>query len=461
MLQRLQLLFIFFFTITALQGASYQIPFQTLADPLQKNVEVIETLSQKRVMEPNKILLGSFLEGIRATLTKGNALAVDERSVDKERLYGYLKELRVLAQKKEAIDRVYRQSLVTAIRESDKKSFEELVSAPLEPLHHPRIRSDVIAFYQKNFPNNSIKNIEVLRSEQELERKSIQYIEEEEEAWAEHLRVLKRSEADRIKKTAKNGSRNSVLLTEEPDGKGGYILEAENLNPYTVTMSIDVTNLKNLAPDVKLPIFVEIQGESKKNILHLSRISPAYEVHYQDLYGWTMGSAYAKHQDDYLYRIPFMKNANVEVTQGYHGALSHRGLSAYAIDFGVPVGTPIYAAREGKVVESEVSSSIGGPSPQFRPYMNRIRVEHSDGTFGNYYHLKLNGSVVKVGQNVKKGELVGYSGNTGYCTNPHLHFSVSKVDPISMRRPMNLPIKMETAQGIVTLPHKGDRYTVQ
>jgi murein DD-endopeptidase MepM/ murein hydrolase activator NlpD len=439
---------------------SAQIVFDTLADPLKNSIDSIEKLSQKPVMEPNKMLLKNFVQGVEATLAVGDELS-HAKEVDRAVLGSYLKNLRELSKTKDSIDALYRQSLNTAINQSDKKSFVDLISVPLDPLHHPQIRSEVIAFYQKNFPTHSIKNIEVLSDEQALETKSIQYIEEQEEAWEEHLRVLKRSEADKIKKTAKKGSRESVLLSEESDGHGGFILEAENLNPYTVTMNIDVTNLKNLATDVRLPLFVEIHGESRKNVLHLSRISASQEVQHQDSYGWVIGSAYAQHQNDYVYRLPFVKNYTVEVTQGYNGALSHKGLSTYAVDFGVPVGTSVYAAREGKVVETEVSNSLGGPSPEYRPYMNRIRVEHSDGTFGNYCHLKVNGSAVQVGQIVKKGDLLGYSGNTGYCTAPHLHFSVSKVDPISMRRPMNLPIKMQTAQGIVTLPQKGERYTVQ
>ena len=93
--------------------------------------------------------------------------------------------------------------------------------------------------------------------------------------------------------------------------------------------------------------------------------------------------------------------------------------------------------------------------------MNYVNIRHSDGTLGNYYHLKQGGSAVKIGDKVKKGQLIAYSGNTGYTTAPHLHFSVSKVDPISMRRPINLPIKIQTLQGIVTNPHEGEYYTVQ
>lgn len=443
-----------------LYGASVPLVFGTLADPLQKSTASIDKLSQKPVMEPNKAILRNFLSNVDTTLSVGRELS-DAKEVDKEILNRYLKELRELSRTKESIDDLYRKSLHAAMEKSDKKSFEDLISAPLEPLHHPRIRSEVIAFYQKNYPHHSIKSIEALYDEQALEQKSIQVAIEQEQAYEEHLRILKRSEVSGVKKTAQIGSRNSVILSAESNGVGGFEFEAENLNPYTVTMSIDFESLTNLKASGNLPLFIEVPGRSKKRVLELSRISSASEVDYRSSYGWVRGSAFAVHKDEYLYKLPFLKGAAIHVSQGYHGETSHKGLSAYAVDFPVPVGTPIYAAREGVVVGSEGSSNLGGGTPEYRKFANYVIIEHSDGTMGNYYHLKQGGAVAVIGQKVAKGDLIGYSGNTGYSSGPHLHFSVSKVDPVSMRRPMNLPIKLQTLQGIVTLPRKGDQYTVQ
>jgi len=434
--------------------------FDTLVVPLQKSTASIEKLSQKPVMEPNQSLLRNFLNGVETTLNTGKKLS-GAKEIDEEVLNRYLQELRELARTKESIEVLYRKSLTTAMAQRDKQSFEDLVTLPLEPLHHPRIRSEVIAFYRQYYPHHSIKSMEILCDEQALEEKSIQIALEQEQAYEEHLRILKRSEAYKVKKTAQIGSRNSVLLSAEPNGVGGYEFEAENLNPYTVTMSIDFEYLSNLKPSGKIPLFIEIPGKSKKRVLELSRITSGSGVDYRSSYGWVRGSAFAIHEDKYLYKLPFSKGINVEVSQGYYGETSHKGLSAYAVDFPVPVGTPIYAAREGIVVGSEGSSNVGGASAEYRKYANYVIIEHNDGTMGNYYHLKQNGTVAVIGQKVAQGDLIGYSGNTGYSSGPHLHFSVSKVDPISMRRPMNLPIKMETAQGIVNLPRKGDRYTVQ
>lgn len=443
-----------------LYGASVPLVFGTLADPLQKSTTSIDKLSHKPVMEPNKAVLRNFLSNVDATLSVGRELS-NAKEVDKEILNRYLKELRELSRTKESIDDLYRKSLHAAMEKSDKKSFEDLISAPLDPLHHPRIRSEVIAFYQKNYPHHSIKSIEALYDEQALEQKSIQVAIEQEQAYEEHLRILKRSEVSGVKKTAQIGSRNSVILSAESNGVGGFEFEAENLNPYTVTMSIDFESLTNLKASGNLPLFIEVPGRSKKRVLELSRISSALGVDYRSSYGWVRGSAFAIHKDDYLYKLPFLKGADIYVSQGYHGETSHKGLSAYAVDFPVPVGTPVYAAREGIVVGSEGSSNLGGGTPEYRKFANYVIIEHSDGTMGNYYHLKQGGAVAVIGQKVAKGDLIGYSGNTGYSSGPHLHFSVSKVDPVSMRRPMNLPIKLQTLEGIVTLPRKGDRYTVQ
>lgn len=55
---------------------------------------------------------------------------------------------------------------------------------------------------------------------------------------------------------------------------------------------------------------------------------------------------------------------------------------------------------------------------------NYISVQHSDGSVAHYRHLKKDGVLVKEGDEVAKGQKIGYSGNTGYSAFPHLHFEV-------------------------------------
>ncbi len=435
------------------------IPYYALLEPLEESVKHISAIEEENLDPSEQTLVASFCQGVEGSLIMGEMLAKSAQ-VDPELLHTYLKTLRDLTKRQEEIYQIYRKSLSHAIETGNKKRFEKLASLPLEPLQQPRVRSEAVAYYQKNFPKNSIKNLERLCQDQILEAKSLQYIMEQEQAYEEHLRILKRSEVKGIKRDVKIGSRNSVIVVAEKEKNGEIVFEAENLNPFLVTLSLDFEKLVNLKSPKSLPLYVELPGKSKKEIL---RLMPQMSgtTDYLSSYGWVKGSALAQHDDSYIYRLPFAPGMSVKVSQGYDGGLSHKGLSAYAVDFSVPIGTPIYAAREGTVVGLDVSNALGGASPEFRPYMNYINIRHTDGTLGNYCHLKQGGTAVKIGENIKKGQLIGYSGNTGYCTAPHLHFSVGKVDPISMRRPMNLPIKMQTLQGLVTHPREGDRYIVQ
>jgi murein DD-endopeptidase MepM/ murein hydrolase activator NlpD len=436
------------------------LPFSSLADPLEKDSHQLKQLNVTFLETQEKNIIGNYCRDLEGTLSLGESLS-DSSQNDEKKMSDYLRQLRSLSSREESIFQLYRKSLLNAIDSEDKQKFEHLASIGLEPLHQPRVRSEAIAFYQKNFSAHSIQMLDSLCNEETLEAKSIQFAIEQEKAYEEHLKILKRSEVQGIKRTAKIGSQNSVIVVGERTSNGGMVFEAENLNPYLVTLSLDFEKLTNLKANLTLPLYIELPGKTKKTILTLSPIVQSATTDYKSSYGWVKGSAFAVHDDSYVYRLPFAAGMTVRVSQGYNGGLSHKGLSAYAIDFSLPIGTPIYAAREGEVVGVDVSSNLGGASPLYRPYMNYVNIRHSDGTLGNYYHLKLGGSAVKIGDTVKKGQLIAYSGNTGYTTAPHLHFSVSKVDPVSMRRPMNLPIKIQTLQGIVSNPHEGEYYTVQ
>lgn len=95
-----------------------------------------------------------------------------------------------------------------------------------------------------------------------------------------------------------------------------------------------------------------------------------------------------------------------------------------AIDLRAAVGTPVYAAEDGTV--DWVQTWDGRSTSGDQSYGNLVRIRHADYHGGKlqtlYAHLKE--SKVKYGQAVKEGELIGYSGNTGNSTGPHLHFEV-------------------------------------
>lgn len=121
-----------------------------------------------------------------------------------------------------------------------------------------------------------------------------------------------------------------------------------------------------------------------------------------------------------IYRLPFDEDLNLKPNP----ASKHYGSMVNALDFGMPEGTSIYAAKDGIVVEVKGDSKIGGPDESLRKYCNVVRIKHENEEYSGYVHLKYKGICVKKGQRVKEGELIGYSGSTGFATYPHLHFAI-------------------------------------
>ena len=126
--------------------------------------------------------------------------------------------------------------------------------------------------------------------------------------------------------------------------------------------------------------------------------------------------------DDYVYALPYQPGTSHRVLQGYGGLLSHSHQAA--LDFKMPVGTKIFAARDGEVYAYKDDSNRGGPFVN-KKWANYLIIKHPDGSFGCYWHLQVHGVLVKSGL-VRRGQLIGLSGKTGFTFQPHLHFSVKR-----------------------------------
>lgn len=132
--------------------------------------------------------------------------------------------------------------------------------------------------------------------------------------------------------------------------------------------------------------------------------------------------------EEYIYNLPFKKGKKFKVSQGYNGIQTHQKINA--LDFIMPIGTDIYAAREGVVIKVVDYNTKTCVTKGCLEYNNFILIYHSDGTFSDYVHIDTNTAQVKPGDNVAKGQLIAKSGNIGWSTNPHLHFEVFKQDII-------------------------------
>jgi murein DD-endopeptidase MepM/ murein hydrolase activator NlpD len=234
-----------------------------------------------------------------------------------------------------------------------------------------------------------------------------------------------------------------------------------NNKPYTITMTVDFKPHNMVVVrggDQDDTLTKTINGHDR---VWVGRYKPVNTRRSSDIdvdIEWAVGSLNVIHDEHYLYRLPFAKTASYYVVQGFNGGYSHRGMSRYAVDFAMPDGTELYAAREGVVVDVEYSNHLGGASREYIAHANYIVIEHSDGSTGEYHHLQENGVFVHPGEKVKRGQLIGLSGSTGFTSLPHLHFAVYKAMPDGDTQ--SLAFKFVAADGVVNKPLHGKRYVV-
>lgn len=135
----------------------------------------------------------------------------------------------------------------------------------------------------------------------------------------------------------------------------------------------------------------------------------------------------AKKKEEMLAALPAIQPVQTNRIHGYgnrmHPVLKYPKFHA-GMDFTAPTGTPIYATGNGKIVKIERKRSGYGKS---------VRIDHGYNYVTLYGHMsKIN---CKEGQNVQRGDVIGYVGNTGLSSGPHCHYEVRKngkpVNPVN------------------------------
>ena len=109
-----------------------------------------------------------------------------------------------------------------------------------------------------------------------------------------------------------------------------------------------------------------------------------------------------------------------------HFARGNGGVGLYAIDFDLPIGTPLVAARAGIIVAAR-DTFVDGNDRDLEE--NFVMVRHADSTVARYIHLTQRGVLVAIGDSVRQGQQIARSGNTGQTGGPHLHFDVQRCGP--------------------------------
>ncbi len=232
-----------------------------------------------------------------------------------------------------------------------------------------------------------------------------------------------------------------VTVRTERDGDLTRVyVKNDEYADVTMTFEMAVLNLKGNVP---FPYTCTFPPRQETEAFEMSPVDPGAKWEYSYTNYYKLGSNCAQHDDTYVYSLPYAPGEKFKVTQGYNGKFSHKGANQYAIDWQMPEGTRVFAAREGVVVRTKDDSSTGGSSMDYDRFNNYVLVRHPDGTLGHYCHLQKGSIVVKPGQHVAVGDVLARSGNTGFSSGPHLHFCVFKTK--NGRERLSIPVKFRTA----------------
>src|SRR2546423_2532747 len=244
------------------------------------------------------------------------------------------------------------------------------------------------------------------------------------------------------------------VVQEKTNDGVTLIMKSDYCIEYTVTLEATLQNMTSSRP---LPFTLDAAGRSSFVLAHFKRTDNTQAWRYNYYYHWEYGGRRNSTANDADYAMPFGPGRYV-VMQGPRGTFSHfKGSgSENAVDWDVPEGTIVCAARDGRVVGVRDDSTVSGTDPKFKPLGNYVMIKHADGTFADYHHLQTDGALVKIGDQVTTGQPIGLSGATGFASKPHLHFMVFQA--VDGKKVLSLPFRLKTDHGTFTEFIRGQAY---
>lgn len=202
---------------------------------------------------------------------------------------------------------------------------------------------------------------------------------------------------------------------------GGETLKIKNELYAPVEIQLTLEDVDNVVGAANKRLHWILPPRKEIRLVTLTPYDRTKPMRYTPKLAYALGDPRMKPKP-YRYPLPW-RGGPFQQTQGPGGKFSHSGPKGrYARDIGMPEGTPIIAARSGVVVKVENSQTGKGNNPAG----NFIRILHDDGTMSVYLHLQKGSIRHKEGQQVKVGQQIALSGNTGRSTGPHLHFVVQR-----------------------------------
>lgn len=180
----------------------------------------------------------------------------------------------------------------------------------------------------------------------------------------------------------------------------------------------------------------EVLTSNAEKIDRLERLLMLQSSSYREL------TDLAEEHEEQLRQMPAIQPVNGRITSGYgirfHPVLKVRRMHP-GLDFHAPVGTPVYATGDGVIKEAKIGGGLG----------RYVKVLHETAGYVTVFaHLSEIAAGARAGRSVKRGDLIGYSGNTGLSEAPHLHYEVRDLDgnqlnPLHFLAPSMTPSEYE------------------
>jgi len=230
---------------------------------------------------------------------------------------------------------------------------------------------------------------------------------------------------DKVEIRQMKPSRKQRVWLEQSGDQANPAFYVLNHYPGPIEVEIDWGAHNNVIATPPLPSRFVVEPGQSAPLLTVRSGDPTETGHYSLQLQYVTGRPLTDYHSDTLYAPPFSDNSRYQITQGFGGEFSHTDpQNYYAVDIMMPIGTPVYAARGGVVLETEDDYDGNGTELSYASKANSIRILHDDGSMAVYAHLALEKAQVSPGARVETGRLIAYSGNTGLTTGPHLHFAV-------------------------------------
>jgi murein DD-endopeptidase MepM/ murein hydrolase activator NlpD len=226
------------------------------------------------------------------------------------------------------------------------------------------------------------------------------------------------------------------IIEQRQDSVVTLIAQMTNCTEATITCELTLTNA---IASRQHPLTLDTAGRDRVEIVVIKRLNPRLYWSYSYKCRWRQGRRSTLRKSDHVYSLPY-QGGLFRVVQGYLGKFSHGAGSGneHAIDWRMPIGTRVCAARAGVVTGIRQDSVI----------------KHDDGTFAEYAHLAKESALVNLGEKVAAGQTLALSGNTGFSRGPHLHFAVFVTIDGNTRA--TIPIHFQTSQGELLLEEGKD-----